>query len=34
MNVRIPANRGITCASIGRYGGPLTDDDYPPLLAS
>src|SRR5438094_9772382 len=28
MNVRIPANRGITCASIGRYGGPLTAGDY------
>jgi hypothetical protein len=24
MNVRIPENRGITRASIGRYGGSLT----------
>jgi len=25
MNVRTPAKRGITCASVGRYGGPGTE---------
>src|SRR2546430_14696621 len=24
MNVRLPSNRGITCASSGLYGGPTT----------
>src|ERR1700730_807907 len=28
MNVRIPANRGITCASSGLYGGPATARAY------
>src|SRR3979411_2707695 len=28
MNVRIPANRGITCASSGLYGGPATARCY------
>src|SRR5690348_14996747 len=28
MNVRIPANRGITCASSGRYGGSVTARAY------
>src|SRR5437899_9016445 len=28
MNVRMPANRGITCASSGLYGGPTTARAY------
>src|SRR5580765_8652801 len=30
MYVRIPAKRGITCASSGRYGGPATALRYRP----